>query len=151
MAHATNGGASIDMNGFTGVPGLYACGECASGMHGANRIGGAMVLATQVFGARAGKAAAGYSYDTSFLRSHAFNEFLAKKLEESEEENLEWLQGRSWLKHALQEKAILGGRSDLYKLKRDLEERLKSYTDWKLRLYIESALMLVEFLCKKTC
>ena len=58
MAHAGNGGAIIDEHGRTGVPGLYACGECATGMHGANRLGGAMVLATQVFGARAGRAAA---------------------------------------------------------------------------------------------
>jgi len=58
MAHAGNGGARIDIHGRTNVPGLYAAGECASGMHGANRLGGAMVLATQVFGARAGRAAA---------------------------------------------------------------------------------------------
>ena len=58
FAHAWNGGAKIDVNGWTGVPGLFACGECASGMHGANRLGGAMVLATQVFGRRAGAQAA---------------------------------------------------------------------------------------------
>ncbi len=57
-AHAGNGGAVIDGNGFTGVAGLFACGECATGMHGANRLGGAMVTATQVFGRRAGQAAA---------------------------------------------------------------------------------------------
>lgn len=58
MAHAGNGGARVDIAGRTSLPGLYALGECASGMHGANRIGGAMVLATQVFGTRAGRAAA---------------------------------------------------------------------------------------------
>jgi L-aspartate oxidase len=58
MAHAGNGGALIDTDGRTSLAGLYAAGECASGMHGANRLGGAMVLATQVFGARAGRAAA---------------------------------------------------------------------------------------------
>ncbi len=58
MAHASNGGALIDGWGRTNIKGLYCVGECASGMHGANRIGGAMILATQVFGRRAGIAAA---------------------------------------------------------------------------------------------
>ncbi|MEF3696783.1 FAD-binding protein [Desulfolutivibrio sp.] len=58
MAHAGNGGALIDAWGHTTVPGLFAAGECATGMHGANRLGGAMVAACLVFGARAGRAAA---------------------------------------------------------------------------------------------
>lgn len=58
FAHAGNGGAVINVWGQTGIPGLHACGECATTMHGANRIGGGMVLATQVFGARAGASAA---------------------------------------------------------------------------------------------
>lgn len=57
-AHAGNGGARIDGQGRTSAPGLYACGECAGGMHGANRLGGGMVLSALVFGARAGLAAA---------------------------------------------------------------------------------------------
>jgi L-aspartate oxidase len=57
-AHAGNGGAVVDRHGQTSVAGLFACGECATGMHGANRLGGGMVLASQVFGARAGAGAA---------------------------------------------------------------------------------------------
>ncbi len=57
-AQAGNGGALIDVQGRTSVAGLYACGECASGMHGANRLGGGMVLSALAFGARAGRAAA---------------------------------------------------------------------------------------------
>lgn len=58
FAHAGNGGARIDAQGRTTVPGLYACGECAGGMHGAQRMGGGMALSALVFGARAGRAAA---------------------------------------------------------------------------------------------
>jgi L-aspartate oxidase len=58
MAHAGNRGALIDEHGRTNISGLYCVGECAGGMHGANRIGGAMILATHVFGRRAGIAAA---------------------------------------------------------------------------------------------
>ena len=58
FAHAGNGGARIDAQGRTTTPGLYACGECAGGMHGAQRLGGGMVLSALVFGARAGAAAA---------------------------------------------------------------------------------------------
>lgn len=60
MAHAQNGGLAIDERGGTGVPGLFACGEAAGGMHGADRVGGAMMTATQVFGARAGASAASF-------------------------------------------------------------------------------------------
>lgn len=58
MAHAGNGGAVVDEHGATTVSNLYAAGECATGMHGAQRLGGAMVLACLVFGRRAGIAAA---------------------------------------------------------------------------------------------
>jgi len=58
FAHAFNGGIKIDERGRTTVPGLYACGEVAGGPHGADRIGGCMMTATQVFGYRAGKYAA---------------------------------------------------------------------------------------------
>lgn len=57
-AHAANGGIAIDAHGWTGVPGLFACGECTGGMHGADRIGGLSSANGLVFGLRAGEAAA---------------------------------------------------------------------------------------------
>ncbi|OUP10038.1 FAD-binding protein [Collinsella sp. An2] len=57
-AHASNGGIVIDGQGFTGVQGLYACGEATGGMHGADRIGGLSSANGLVFGRRAGCAAA---------------------------------------------------------------------------------------------
>jgi succinate dehydrogenase/fumarate reductase flavoprotein subunit len=53
-----NGGIYIDSDGFTGVEGLYAAGEVTGGVHGADRPGGNNLIDTQVFGFRAGRAAA---------------------------------------------------------------------------------------------
>jgi succinate dehydrogenase/fumarate reductase flavoprotein subunit len=51
-------GVKIDPRGATSVPGLFAAGEVAGGLHGANRMGGNALSETLVFGARAGRAAA---------------------------------------------------------------------------------------------
>jgi fumarate reductase (CoM/CoB) subunit A len=59
--HSTLGGFRIDENAQTTVPHLYAAGEAAAGPHGADRMGGHMLLASQVFGARAGRHSAAYA------------------------------------------------------------------------------------------
>ena len=56
-AHTTCGGALIDENCRTGIPGLLACGEVTGGLHGANRLGGNAGLETMVFGRIAGQTA----------------------------------------------------------------------------------------------
>lgn len=55
LAHSFNGGVRIDEKASTCIDGLFAAGEVAGGMHGALRLGGNMVTATQVFGKRAGE------------------------------------------------------------------------------------------------
>lgn len=63
-----NGGVQIDENGFTGIEGLYAAGEITGGVHGSDRPGGNNLTDTQVFGYRAGKAAA--YYVSALSRTH---------------------------------------------------------------------------------
>jgi len=57
-AHFVMGGVLIDEWGASSRPGLYACGESAGGVHGGNRLNSNAVPETQVFGHRAGLAAA---------------------------------------------------------------------------------------------
>jgi len=57
-AHHFMGGVSINEKCETGIPGLYAAGEVACGVHGANRLAGNALTETQVFGVIAGKYAA---------------------------------------------------------------------------------------------
>ena len=59
------GGVKIDPLGATSVPGLFAAGEIAGGLHGANRLAGNALSETLVFGARAGSAAARWAAGVS--------------------------------------------------------------------------------------
>jgi fumarate reductase (CoM/CoB) subunit A len=56
-AHHIMGGLRITPDCATTLAGLYACGECSGGVHGANRLGGNALAETQVFGKRAGESA----------------------------------------------------------------------------------------------
>jgi succinate dehydrogenase / fumarate reductase flavoprotein subunit len=57
--HYVMGGVRVEADtAATTVPGLYAAGEVAGGMHGANRLGGNSLSDLLVFGRRAGAAAA---------------------------------------------------------------------------------------------
>ncbi len=57
-AHHFMGGDRINEYGETTVKNLFAAGEVTGGVHGANRLGGNALADTQVFGRRAGEAAA---------------------------------------------------------------------------------------------
>jgi succinate dehydrogenase / fumarate reductase flavoprotein subunit len=60
--HYVMGGIRVDAEtGQASIPGLFAAGEAAGGMHGANRLGGNSLSDLLVFGRRAGLSAAQYS------------------------------------------------------------------------------------------
>jgi succinate dehydrogenase / fumarate reductase flavoprotein subunit len=60
--HYYMGGVRVEAKtGATNVGGLFAAGEVASGLHGANRLGGNSLSDLLVFGARAGEAAGEYA------------------------------------------------------------------------------------------
>jgi succinate dehydrogenase flavoprotein subunit len=64
--HYVMGGIRVDADtAQTTLPGLFAAGECAAGLHGANRLGGNSLSDLLVFGRRAGLAAAKHAKEVS--------------------------------------------------------------------------------------
>ncbi len=60
-AHYMSGGIKVDLDGRTGIDGLYACGEVAcTGVHGANRLASNSLLEGLVFSRRAATNARAY-------------------------------------------------------------------------------------------
>jgi len=60
--HYMMGGVRVDGDTqMSSVPGLFAAGECAAGLHGANRLGGNSLSDLLVFGKRAGQYAAQFA------------------------------------------------------------------------------------------
>ncbi|MFH9661986.1 fumarate reductase/succinate dehydrogenase flavoprotein subunit [Streptomyces sp. NPDC017248] len=68
--HYVMGGVAVDSDtaAARGVPGLYAAGEVAGGMHGSNRLGGNSLSDLLVFGRRAGLHAAEYAQGLAYRR-----------------------------------------------------------------------------------
>ncbi|MBA9028455.1 FAD-binding protein [Peribacillus huizhouensis] len=81
FAHASNGGVQVDHFGKTNVAGLYAVGELAGGIEGANRLGGNSTGACMVFGKRAAKDCLAYINENSFIEIDSQEEL--NKLNES--------------------------------------------------------------------
>jgi len=65
--HYIMGGVRVDADTqASSVPGLFAAGECAAGINGANRLGGNSLSDLLVFGKRAGEYAAKFAQGTAF-------------------------------------------------------------------------------------
>ena len=66
--HYIMGGIRVDADTqMTCVPGLFAAGECAAGLHGANRLGGNSLSDLLVFGKRAGEYAAQFAEENDAI------------------------------------------------------------------------------------
>src|SRR5881275_638323 len=82
--HYIMGGIRVNSDTqMSGVPGLFAAGECAAGINGANRLGGNSLSDLLVFGKRAGEFAAKYA------RSEAGGAIPARQVEAAAQAALE--------------------------------------------------------------
>jgi succinate dehydrogenase / fumarate reductase flavoprotein subunit len=69
--HYMMGGIKVDAGtAASTVDGLYAAGEAAAGMHGANRLGGNSLSDLLVFGKIAGQSASNYAQENAHLSTH---------------------------------------------------------------------------------
>jgi succinate dehydrogenase / fumarate reductase flavoprotein subunit len=81
--HYAMGGVRVDPETqMSTVAGLFAAGECAAGLHGANRLGGNSLSDLIVFGKRAGE------YASHFAKEHALGTFDPAAAEAAEREAL---------------------------------------------------------------
>jgi succinate dehydrogenase / fumarate reductase flavoprotein subunit len=116
------------------VPGLFAAGECAAGINGANRLGGNSLSDLLVFGKRAGEFAARFARDNSFgkidndkidfIARQALAPFesgsgrsenpyeIQKDLQELMQDNVGIVRTESEMQHALRELEKLKERTD---------------------------------------
>jgi succinate dehydrogenase / fumarate reductase flavoprotein subunit len=70
--HYMMGGVRVNPDTqMSDVPGLFAAGECAAGLHGANRLGGNSLSDLLVFGQRAGEYAANFAKENGAVRVDA--------------------------------------------------------------------------------
>jgi succinate dehydrogenase / fumarate reductase flavoprotein subunit len=101
--HYMMGGVRVDADSqMSDVPGLFAAGECAAGLHGANRLGGNSLSDLLVFGKRAGEYAARFAKENPFGKVNPSDVEEAKKraLEPFEHDGAE---GPYAVQYALQE------------------------------------------------
>jgi len=86
--HYMMGGVRVDAESqMSNVLGLFAAGECAAGLHGANRLGGNSLSDLLVFGKRAG------SYAARFAREHSQGKVFPNDLAAAEKSALKPFEG----------------------------------------------------------
>jgi succinate dehydrogenase / fumarate reductase flavoprotein subunit len=128
--HYIMGGVRVDAETqMSRVPGLFACGECAAGINGANRLGGNSLSDLLVFGKRAGEHAAQYA------REHPAGRVHTDEVEEATRRALEPFdrhggEGAFQIQHDLQEmmQDLVGIVRTEDEMQRALEELHKLWT-----------------------
>jgi len=111
--HYAMGGVRVDGDTqMSRVPGLFAAGECAGGLHGANRLGGNSLSDLLVFGKRAGEHAARFALEQG--SQAAF-----------EREQQEQVEEASRFALAPLERQDEGGSHGAYAIQHELQEKMQ--------------------------
>ena len=131
-AHYVMGGVKVDpFSQETSVGGLFAAGEVATGLHGANRLGGNSLSDLIVFGKIAGEHAARYSKDQI-----DFLEIDTEEIEEVVEETLEPLSregGENPAKVVSELREMMQNKAGIIRTGVLLEEALVELEEFRIR------------------
>ena len=118
--HYMMGGVRVDAESqMTDVPGLFAAGECAAGLHGANRLGGNSLSDLLVFGKRAGE------YAARFAKEHSQGKVNPDELAAAEKGALKPFENRGPAPYIIQY-ALQETMQDLVGIVRTEEEMLQA-------------------------
>jgi len=118
--HYMMGGVRVDAESqMTDVPGLFAAGECAAGLHGANRLGGNSLSDLLVFGKRAG------DYAARFAKEHSQGKVDPEELAEEERRALKPFENHGPAPYIIQY-ALQETMQDLVGIVRTEEEMLQA-------------------------
>jgi L-aspartate oxidase len=131
--HYVMGGVKTGSDGATSIKGLYAAGEVAcTGVHGANRLASNSLLEGLVFGARAGRAAAGYDQQLSVSSPEAEGAIIIKGMSSESSfckmSNFELEEIRHSLRRLMWEKV------GIIRCEESLDEAMKNLEEWSFIL-----------------
>jgi succinate dehydrogenase / fumarate reductase flavoprotein subunit len=130
--HYMMGGVRVDPDtAATTVPGLYAAGEAAAGLHGANRLGGNSLSDLVVFGRRAGLSAAQYAKALPASPRIAAGEIQAEQRDLLAPFERGSGEGPYEVHRALQE--CMGRLVGIYRTQQDLERAIEQLGQLKAR------------------
>ena len=127
--HHMMGGVKINEWSETIVPGLYATGEVAGGVHGANRLGGNSIAEGQVFGRRAGIAA------TKFSKKIKYSQLPKKEIEKERSRIFSFINRKSGvIPHVVEDKLkqIMWDKVGIFRDEKRLVEAKKAIAKLKL-------------------
>jgi succinate dehydrogenase / fumarate reductase flavoprotein subunit len=129
--HYVMGGVRVDAEtAASTVPGLYAAGEVAAGMHGANRLGGNSLSDLLVFGQRAGVASAAFAASTEAPR---IDPAAVRRASEELRAPFDRPPGEDPYRLHAELQAAMQSRVGIFRTSSDLEEALERIADLRRR------------------
>lgn len=139
FAHSCNGGIRVNIDGETGISGVYAIGELSSGIEGANRLGGNSVGGALVFAKRAINSAVKYLESIKFQKDEKymekeFEKWLKIVLAEDREKELTYTEAKKIIAK------IISETGSIVRDGKKIEESLKQLDEIRGKILIKDNL-----------